>query len=201
MSTGQLLLTGLIGVGIYRCRRKAEGPWLGHHAAWVILAVLFCYLALDEKFTIHELADQWIHQATGITETALTDRLDDALIGLVGLLILGIIYGYRSEFVRFIRFKPIFIATSFIALASVTLDALSNRSEIFNLLFETHRNAQFAKGVTGLVEDILKLISGALVLILSILCYRQAATDVNTTKVHTSASSKMTDQSEREAKL
>ena len=56
------------------------GEPFGGSRVWGLIAGGFVFLAVDEALQIHERLDFVIHKALNIRETALTDRLDDAII-------------------------------------------------------------------------------------------------------------------------
>ncbi len=60
--------------------------WRSPQMVWTIIAVGFVYLACDELTLIHETLDKLIHNFFMMRETALTDRLDDIIVGFYGLI-------------------------------------------------------------------------------------------------------------------
>nr|WP_319398940.1 hypothetical protein [uncultured Carboxylicivirga sp.] len=54
-------------------------------AIWLMISKGFTFLALDEILLIHENIDKWIHAFFQITQTHLTDRIDDFIILLYGI--------------------------------------------------------------------------------------------------------------------
>ena len=55
---------------------------------------------------IHESIDNGIHYVLKLRETAITDRLDDIIIGIYGLGGIGILYYYRDEIVKCMCLLP-----------------------------------------------------------------------------------------------
>jgi len=93
---------------------------------WLIIAIGFVFLALDEKFLIHENLDFWIHQVLNMTETTMTDRIDDFLILLYGLVGLSLLIWKRKEF---LNDKNGLILLSFgflLMVISVVFDTITN---------------------------------------------------------------------------
>ncbi len=96
-----LALISIVNLQIWSVRRRdaLHEP----HAMpiiWIIIALGFAFLALDDAFMIHENLDKLIHRLARITETETTDRIDDFLIFLYGVLGAAALYFYRSEITR-----------------------------------------------------------------------------------------------------
>lgn len=104
--------------------------WRSPHFIWAIIAAGFLFLALDEKFGIHEALDKFIHWSFNIKETSLTDRLDSILIGLYGLVGIITLYFYREELKKYVVIYPFLLIGFAFLLASVGLDALVDRDDI-----------------------------------------------------------------------
>jgi hypothetical protein len=105
---------------------------LGRPLIWALIAWGFYYLALDEMLQFHESWDKVIHWVLGIQQTSLTDRIDDALVGLYGLVGLGAMWFGRAELRAFFRRWPLF-TTGFICLVIyVGFDVLTNDGAILS---------------------------------------------------------------------
>jgi hypothetical protein len=128
ISCAQLLLIALFAGLTFLARRKLtpgrsifSGP-----ALWAFIAAGFVFLAADDAFEIHEHFDIVIHQIFHLQETPLTDRIDDALIALYGVIGCAFLWFYRHEFLAFKFILPPLIG-GFICLAlSVLCDTISN---------------------------------------------------------------------------
>ncbi|MBI5397571.1 MAG: hypothetical protein HZA91_19920 [Verrucomicrobia bacterium] len=131
VSCAQLLAIGALSFCIYWKRRGGSPSVFGAPLVWFLAACGFVFLAFDEVFEIHEAMDFFIHRAFQITETPFTDRIDDAIIALYGVIGLGVMVISRREVLQFRRemFRP--IAAGFAAmLVSVVCDTLSNGYEL-----------------------------------------------------------------------
>lgn len=64
--------------------------WRDPSVVWAIIASGFLFLAADEVLRIHENLDQLIHYVFGLKETNLTDRIDDLIVGMYGLVGIGV---------------------------------------------------------------------------------------------------------------
>ena len=75
---------------------------------WLIISAGFLFLALDELALIHESIDKLIHHIFSMEETSLTDRIDDLIIFVYGLIGIYILYRYKDEILKYrfiIKFK------------------------------------------------------------------------------------------------
>lgn len=125
-----LLLTSMLTFRIWRLRKGADAfRLLDKRTIWLLMAVGFLYLAVDEKSLLHEGVDISLHKMLGITPDAFTSRLDDLLIGLYGLIGMAALWLYRAEILRFpscLRLLVIGFAGLFL---SVLSDTVSSRSD------------------------------------------------------------------------
>jgi hypothetical protein len=157
VSDVHLLLLALICGFILLCRVRTTGRFR-EHAVWLAASVGFLYLALDEAYMFHERLDVAIHGMLGIVETPLTDRLDDLIVGLYGVIGLAVILCCRREMLRY-RGTNIMLGAGFVLLAaSVGLDAFTNDSlpafaADWNLSRWTHRRLAVAEEVAKLFAE------------------------------------------------
>jgi hypothetical protein len=127
-SCAQLLAVAFLSSRIFRARRPFASMIGSISAAWVwaVIAAGFVFLAADDAFEIHERLDRIIHSVFLIRETAWTDRLDDAIIAMYGLVGVTILWMFRTEILFFREiWRP--LGGGFVCLcASVVCDAVSN---------------------------------------------------------------------------
>ena len=102
ISALHLLITAMLAALVFGVRHPAHQSfrWRESSAIWMIMAVGFCFLAIDELLSVHEFIDISLHRTLGWQETPLSDRLDDLLLGLYALIGLGVLYVYREELHR-----------------------------------------------------------------------------------------------------
>ncbi len=133
ISTFLLIATGCLLFGVFAQRRKSLNVPFLHSPAlvWAIMAVGFLYLAADEKFQFHENIDLEIHSVFGIEETPLTDRIDDVVIAVYGLIGCVVMYVYRKEVGARRGAWPYLLAGAVFYVATVTIDLLTNDSSLF----------------------------------------------------------------------
>ena len=132
---------------------------------WIVVGVAFIVLALDEGFMIHENLDQLFHRIAEISETAWTDRIDDFILLVYGLIGLLILFRFRAEFLGTPRARKYFAAAFVLFFISFVLDALTNRREYLDWLGLTGQARQIVHYVAHSIEEIAKLLSGATLLL------------------------------------
>ena len=49
---------------------------------WIAVAIGGAFLAMDDKFMLHENVDKAIHSLLSCEETKHSDRLDDIIVGI-----------------------------------------------------------------------------------------------------------------------
>jgi hypothetical protein len=137
LSVLQLLLIALLSWKIFQARRvtKSEFLWRDSAMVWALIALGFAFLSVDEVFKIHEGIDHLIHSVFNLQETGVTDRLDDIIIGLYGLIGLGVLFAYRNELKIFKKALPLLFLGFVLLFAMVVLDVLTNRNDIFPAIF------------------------------------------------------------------
>lgn len=77
-----------------------------------------------EQYMIHENIDNLIHEVFNMEETALTDRIDDFLVGLYGLAGIGVFFIFRDELRAYREAFPFFIFGFVLFFIMVPLDML-----------------------------------------------------------------------------
>lgn len=164
LSVCQLLLIGLVSFAVWK-ERNGPGPirWKDKTLIWLIMAVGFLFLAIDEKALIHEGLDRSFHKVMDMKETAWTSRIDDFLIGIYGIIGLVTLWFYSKEMLRFRR-CILFLAAGFAVLfVSVAADAASSKTD-FLIWLLGEETAPVAHDIVGTVEEIGKVLAEALFL-------------------------------------
>ena len=96
-----------------------------------------------------------------LEETPLTDRIDDLLIALYGIIGLAVLFVYRAELARFPVLLPYLVAGFALLGFQVLLDAVSNRSEYIGWFGIAADNARTVKRAVMIVEESAKLFAEA----------------------------------------
>ncbi|MGD1897688.1 MAG: hypothetical protein ACFB16_12135 [Phormidesmis sp.] len=167
----QLFILSYFACKIFKERAQFfQHPWKSPVAIWAIMSLGFSFLALDDLLMIHEWLDKVIHDVGQIEETAFTDRIDDLIIGLYGLLAIGGLVHYRKEIKKYRAALPN-VAIGFILLfVTVVIDVVTNRDDIFRIFF--------SPGITEMLmswmivpEEGFKLLSEAFLIAAIHTCY------------------------------
>lgn len=104
-------------------RRGSRTSW----ALWALMAAGFLFLAADEVFEFHERFDLYVHSALSMVETPLSDRIDDGIVLLYGVIGLAVLSRGRSELCLLRAVWPVLRTAFFLLFAMVIFDLLTNR--------------------------------------------------------------------------
>lgn len=162
LSVFQLLVTSWLSYKIFQARRAMSRHSLSRDssAVWLIVALGFLFLAVDDIYMIHENLDHLIHEVFNMQETAITDRIDDFLVGLYGLAGIGVLIVFRDELKTYKEVFPFFICGFILLFIMVSLDMLINRNDILPLIFDHDQVDVLIVWIT-LAEDSLKVFAEA----------------------------------------
>ena len=164
LSFAHLLVTGGLAGGVFYCRTgscRDLAVWRHPAFVWLLIALGFLFLAVDEVAKIHESLDRFVHRLLQRPETALTDRLDDAILLGYGLVGVAILYAYRSELISYRPVLPLVTCGFVLFLFMGLLDALVNRPDVFLLMgISQEGSASLGKWLGG-VEEGLKILAEA----------------------------------------
>jgi hypothetical protein len=144
VSCMQLLIVAFFAFRVFLCRRApTNGPGA---RLWLLIALGFVFLAADDALQIHEQIDSIIHRRFHWKSTALTDRIDDAIIALYGLIGLVVLWIYRRELLQFRSMLKALAVGGVCAVVSIACDTLSNRPDFFFWLTGDMPRAQKLEG-------------------------------------------------------
>lgn len=148
ISCVQLLAVAFFSSRIFVARQShalqvgsLSGAWV-----WRFIAIGFVFLAADDAFQIHEWLDHIVHRMLDLQETAWTDRLDDAIIALYGLIGLALLWLFRREICCFTGIWKSLSAGFLCLFISIVCDTLSNDEQLLFWLFTNVRTGQSVKG-------------------------------------------------------
>ncbi len=160
-----LLALSYVSFKIYRARRDRSVHWLRETCfVWLVIAGGFFFLAMDDALKFHEGMDKAFHSSLDVKETALSDRLDDLIVGIYILIGAGVIYLYRAEFRRYPFLKGYLVIGFAIVILQTILDVASNDVLVFTWLGVPEQNAVFAKDIVRMLEEVAKLMAEAVFL-------------------------------------
>lgn len=184
LSTVLLVLGSIVCLGIFGSQRvgRPRTSWYGPEVIWLFASFGMLYLGFDEYFDLHSRYDYWIHLLMNWSETAVSDRIDDVIVG-------SYVLGAASVF--WVNRKELFDATGEsraiellcfgfgLAGVHVVCDILSNRDDFSVALFGdspaaglVHRWISFAEQLSEIGAEL--LLVGALLLIWNN-CFRNRA--------------------------
>ena len=164
LSFAHLLVTGGLAGGVFYCRTGGGldlAVWRQPAFVWLLMALGFLFLAIDEVAKVHESLDRSVHRLLQRPETALSDRLDDAILLGYGLVGVAVLYAYRSELISYRAVLPLVICGFVLFLFMGLLDALVNRPDVFLFMgISQEGSASLGKWIGG-VEEGLKILAEA----------------------------------------
>ena len=164
LSFAHLLVTGGLAGGVFYCRTGGGldlAVWRQPAFVWLLMALGFLFLAVDEVAKVHESLDRFVHRLLQRPETALSDRLDDAILLGYGLVGVAVLYAYRSELISYRAVLPLVICGFVLFLFMGLLDALVNRPDVFLFMgISQEGSASLGKWLGG-VEEGLKILAEA----------------------------------------
>ena len=118
LSTLQLALCSVVSVlipfAILRHRGTVEPR---EYMIWVCLSVGCAILAIDDKFMLHEHLDKSIHAVFKWEETRLSDKIDDVIVGIYG--VIGVVFIFLNQRYFWFSQRFMFYAKCSIVLAFV----------------------------------------------------------------------------------
>ena len=158
-----LAISGLAG-GVFYCRTggsRDPAVWRQPVFVWLLIALGFLFLAVDEIAKIHESLDRFAHRLLQRPETALSDRLDDAILLGYGLSGVAVLYAYRSELVSYRAVLPLVVCGFVLFLFMGLLDALVNRPDVFLFMGISQEGSENLGKWLGGVEEGLKILAEA----------------------------------------
>ena len=155
-STILLLVISLVNAAIYIQQRKQQAQG---NIIWLLIAMGFLFLALDEKFMIHENIDFFIHDALNLKETKFTDRIDDIIILLYGLIGLSFMIKNRHQFIRNKTGLGIIICGGAMMVASGVLDIITNEGHFASYITDNPKKIEALIHIGFIAEEVAKIFS------------------------------------------
>lgn len=168
-----LLAVAAVAFGTWRARRDALGSGFGPALLWLLIAGAFVYLALDDGFRWHEKIDRFVHRDVfDVPATAVTERLDDLLIGLFGLAGLGVLYWFRDELRRVPGLVAVLALAMALTFVQVGLDT-ANREDVYGWVAEREQR-RLVRRWLPVAEETTKLVAEAVFLLALLRARRHA---------------------------
>ena len=157
-----LVISGIAG-GVFYCRTggRLREVWRNPAFVWLLIALGFLFLALDEVARIHESLDRFVHRVLQLQETGLTDRLDDAIVLGYGFIGASVLYVYRCELVQYRAALSLVMCGFVLFVLMGVLDALVNRPDVFLFMGIGQEGSESLGKWLGGVEEGLKILAEA----------------------------------------
>lgn len=157
-----LALTSVASYRIYKIRRADPSYTTSNQTIiWAIISVGFAFLACDDALEIHENIDKLIHRIAGMTETALSDRIDDVLILVYGILGVGALYKFKNEILCIPGFVSLLKRSFGLMLLQFAIDAFINGQDYIRWLNVPEQSAETVVAWDRTIEETVKLLAVA----------------------------------------
>ena len=167
LSFAHLLASGGLAGVVFRLRTHGRPPlcgWRDPRWFWLLLALGFLFLAVDEVALLHESFDRSAHRILGLQETALSDRLDDVIVLGYGVLGVAVLYVYRTELAAYREVLPLVTCGAILFLFMQGLDMVGNRDDVLRAVGVPDEGVGILRSWLGGIEEALKLCAEAALL-------------------------------------
>lgn len=148
-------------------------PWKSPAAVWAIFSLGFSFLALDDLLMIHEFFDKTIHKVWLLQETGVSDRIDDLIVGLYGLIAIGLFVRCRRELKKYKAVAPYVIAGFICLFLMVGIDVVTNRDDMLLMVFSP-ATTEYILSWIFVLEEGLKLVSEGFLIVAAHACLQIA---------------------------
>ena len=158
-------------------RRRAAAAEIRAPFAWALIGAGFLYAASSDLFQIDERLDRFIHAVFAIQRTGLTDRIDDIIVALYGVLAVAIVLRFRAEVTRAPGVGPLLGAAFGLAFVMLLLDTLTNHSDFLKLFISERGPRARLREWIWLVEEVFKLLAAGAFMVACYASWRAAHLD------------------------
>ena len=111
----------------------------------------------------HERFDFFVHEYFSLEETPISDRLDDIIIGVYGLIGVAVIYLFRREMALCKSSFPFVILGFSAAFVSVLLDTTANQYDIITFFIQDKFLVRIVHGLCWTSEEVFKLLAEGMI--------------------------------------
>ena len=162
----QLLIATVISGKIFNFIRNSHNRQLKNSQTfWLVISLGLFFLALDDAFEIHEELDFLLHEIFNITQTTITDLLDDLIVGMYALIFL-IYVAWQWKTIQLFKSAFIFFQVGCILTAiMIILDVASHNSYIASLVTADPTKKQLFIQWLGALEDGAKIFAEGLFIV------------------------------------
>jgi DNA-binding CsgD family transcriptional regulator len=160
VSFAQLISISIISYRIFN--RRILSITKKEAVIWALISAGFLFLSIDEVARIHENMDSFFHKKIiHMKETAITDRLDDLIIGIYALIGIGVLYKFKKELVIFKKALPYLITSILLIFLMVITEVTANRFDLLPFLIKDKAIAHNVYDLFKIAEEALKLYAEA----------------------------------------
>ena len=160
----QLLVIANLSLKIFKTikNNSSESIFKSPALIWGIIALGFFYLATDEVIRIHENLDNIIHRSFHITKSAISDRLDDAIVAFYGLIGIFIMFLFKNELLNYKKTLPLFMVGFLFFFLMTIADMSANRQDVVKILTSSRESRMLLFSTLKVMEEGFKLFAEAL---------------------------------------
>lgn len=119
-SAGALLLAGIFGVRTWQRCRAGRGA-----AYWLLAGLGMLYLAVDERFSLHERIGRWLENDAALPRPPLVNHHDDLVLAAFALAGLALTSVHAPELLRHPPVTRLLIAGGGLLAAAIAIDSLA----------------------------------------------------------------------------
>jgi len=127
---------------------------------FLLFAIGFAFLGLDEMLSLHENIDKLIHHIFFIKETPLSDHIDDVIVLIYGLVALIFIKDFIREFKKRPFMIPMLVCGFIMFFVMFSLDYATNSVESFMEFFgdASYSDLLHKRDIYRMAEDSAKIL-------------------------------------------
>lgn len=166
LSSAQLFLCSIFAWKIFLHRKASidvkSKNW--QYLLWVIIAIGFLYLGIDEIGQIHEKSGRIVRGLFNLEKNNLTARIDDLVVGLYAVFSIGILYLFRDEIKELKGVSKYFVVAFVIIFLMVGVDTLTTRKEVLKYFFHIKETRHMVLSYMIILEEVLKVLAGGVLL-------------------------------------
>ena len=154
----KLLIAAVISGKIFGIIKNSPNHKLSDNKiVWLVITLGLLFLALDDALKIHEEIDALLHDVLNITQTNITDLLDDLIVGAY-ILIFLIFIAFQWKTIQLFRSSFVFFLAGLVfTVVMVSLDLISHNTYVASLMTDDAEQIQALKQWFSAWEDAAKI--------------------------------------------
>ena len=154
----KLLIAAVISRKVFDIIKDSSNRKLSSNkVVWLVITLGLLFLAFDDAFKIHEEIDALLHDLLNITQTNITDLLDDLIVGAY-ILIFLIYIAFQWKTIQLFKSSFFFfLAGLILTVIMVILDLISHNTYVASLMTDDAEQIQALKQWFSAWEDAAKI--------------------------------------------